>query len=441
MTHLHHDQGPRFFVLSRVMLMTLAAISAASCVESSTTENAPTQTERPTTGSELPAPGSESPSVPGSPGSPDASGVPEAASDPETPGGGDNNPSTPTTPLLEKLGLPSRFAIGLGNDVTAAENWDANKAHAWGLGQKLDIHYMYLSGFEWPTWNSPEGAYITIHVQAAKSRGVIPMFTLYQAAAEGENKIGNFSDTTFMTKYWRGVRVMFTRLGELDSPSIVHVEPDLWGYFQQRGSLPSASGVKVGSLVPECAGLPEDASGFGKCIVRLGRQLAPKAAIGLSASAFGAYTNGKSDPTKVADYLNLVGASESDLMVVETLDRDAGCFEKGVDPNCKRSGKFYWNDSDFRAHLAWAKTIHERTGKMLLWWQMPLGVPSNEFGTASSYRDNRVQWLFAHPSEFVDAGGFGAVFGTGAPNQTTVKTDNGQFRTAITQYFQAPATL
>lgn len=344
----------------------------------------------------------------------------------------------PKRHMTDKLGLPSRFLVGLGNDVTAAEGWDPNRAHAFELGQKLDLHYLYLSGLDWPTWNAPEGAYVTIHAKAAKARGVIPMFTLYQAAAWGEGNLGAFADHNFMTRYWRGVRAMYSRLGELDSPSVVHLEPDLWGYFQKKGDAPSAVRVKVGSLVPECAGMPEDASGFGKCLVRLGRRLAPKAAIGLSASSFGAYTNGVSDPKRIAAYLNAVGAIEADFLVVETLDRDAGCFERASDPNCKRSGSFYWTDADFRSHLAWAKTIHQSTGKALVWWQMPLGVPSSTWGgSAGRYRDNRVQWLFSHPREFVDAGGVGAVFGTGAPNQTTAKSDGGQFKTAVTRYYQS----
>lgn len=345
----------------------------------------------------------------------------------------------PKRHVTGRLGAQSRFLVGLGNDVTAAEGWNPNRAHAFELGSKVDIHYMYLSGLDWPTWNSPEGAYVTIHAQAAKSRGVVPMFTLYQAAAWGENNLGAFADSSFMTRYWKNVRVMYKRLGELGSASMVHLEPDLWGYFQKKGDAPSSVRVKVGSLVPECRDLPEDAAGFGKCLVRLGRQLAPKAAIGLSASSFGAYTNGASDPKRIASYLNKVGAIEADFMVVETLDRDAGCFEAAVDPNCKRSGSFYWNDAAFRQHLAWAKTIHDGTGKALLWWQMPLGVPSSSWGGwTGKYRDNRVQWLFSHPREFVDAGGFGAVFGTGAPNQTTAKTDGGQFSRAVKGYLASP---
>ena len=371
-------------------------------------------------------------------------GISSDDSDADADADADASPSAEALPdarrdVAAKLGAPSRFLIGLGNDVTAQEGWDPNRAHAYELGPKLDLHYMYLSGLDWPSWSGPDGVYVSDHARAAKARGVVPMFTLYQAAAWGENNLGAFDDATFMTRYWRNVRIMYTRLGAFGAPSVVHLEPDLWGYFQKRHASPSGVRVKVAALVPECADLPDDVAGFGKCLVRLGRSLAPKALIGLSASSFGASTNGKSDPQKIAAYLSTVGADASDLMIVETLDRDAGCFEAATDPLCRRAGSFYWNDSDFRAHLAWAKTIHEQTGKALLWWQMPLGTPSSKAGGAAGrYRDNRVAWLFAHPEEFAAAGGVGAVFGTGAPNQTTVKSDGNQFKNAVTQYYQQP---
>ncbi|HVH44276.1 MAG TPA: hypothetical protein VM925_18115 [Labilithrix sp.] len=348
---------------------------------------------------------------------------------------------SPERAVAAKLGLPARFAFGLGND--ADSGYDVNKVTAYTLGPKMDIHYMYLSGLPgeggWTDWNSPSGQYVTMHVNAAKSRGVVPMFTLYQAAAWGEGNLGAFNDSNFMTKYWRGVRTMFQRLAEGNVPAIVHIEPDLWGYTQQKGDDPAKVPMKVGALVPECTDLPANVAGFGKCIVRLSRRLSPKVVIGLSASEFGAYTNGVPDPTRVATYLNKVGGAEADIVVIETLDRDAGCFEVGTDPNCKRSGVFYWDENNVRHpnfidHLAWAKTVRTVTGKPLLWWQMPLGVPSDVSGYAGKYRDNRVRYTFSHAWEFAAAGGIGAVFGTGAPNQTTAKNDGGQFKNAMTKY-------
>ncbi|MCL2724311.1 MAG: hypothetical protein FWD69_07730 [Polyangiaceae bacterium] len=347
--------------------------------------------------------------------------------------------------LAEKLGVPARFVVGLGND---AETYDPNDVTAYKLGTKLDIHYMYLSGLDWPTWNSPAGQYVTMHANAAKAHGVIPMFTLYQAAAYGDGNLGSLLDSTFMTRYWSGVRTMFQRLGEFGSVAIVHLEPDLWGYAEQHGGdSPTAVPALVASLVPECVDLPNNIAGLARCTIRLGRKLSPKVLMGLSASLFGAYTNNVSDPVRIAKYLVDIGATDADLMVVETLDRDAGCFEKATDPNCQRSGTFYWDEANvqhpnFHDHLAWAKAIHDGTGLPLLWWQMPLGVPSTKpGGTAGAYRDNRVHYLFTHPDEFVAAGGIGAVFGTGAGNQTTATSDGSQFKNAITKYFASTTAL
>jgi hypothetical protein len=292
----------------------------------------------------------------------------------------------------------------------------------------------------WTDWNAPSGQYLTMQLNAAAARSVVPMFTLYQAAAWGEANLAAFNDSNFMTKYWRGVRTMFQRLGTFGAPAIVHIEPDLWGYTQQRGDDPSAVPMKVGALVPECTDLPSNVAGFGKCIVRLARRLSPRVVIGLSASQFAAYTNGEPDPVRVATYLSRVGGAEADIVVLESLDRDAGCFEKAIDVNCKRSGSFYWDESNvrkpnFRDHLAWARTIRTVSGKPLLWWQMPLGVPSDVPGGATGrYRDNRVRYLFSHGWEFAGVGGIGAVFGTGAPNQTTARTDGGQLKNALTRY-------
>jgi hypothetical protein len=364
-------------------------------------------------------------------------------------------PATPSKPssvpkplsaersVLAKLGLPARFAIGVGNDAPGS---DENGADTYKLGTKLDLHYMYLSNLDWPEWNQPEGAYVTRHAAAASQRGIVPMFTLYQAAAWQENNLGAFATDDFMRQYWRGVRVMFNRLAETGKPAVVHIEPDLWGYTQQRGDDPAAVPMKVGSLVPECTDLPSNVAGFGKCIIRLSRKIAPKVVIGLSASTFGAFTDGKSDPVRVGKYLDAVGANEADIIVVETLDRDAGCFEAAVDPNCQRAGDFYWDESNvrhpnFHDHLAWAKTIRQTVGRPLLWWQMPLGVPSSSPGSANQYRDNRVRYLFSHPSEFVAAGGIGAVFGKGKANQTTLATDRGQFKAAVTKYLAGPAAV
>ncbi len=358
--------------------------------------------------------------------------------------------------LLERLGRPARFLIGHGNDLPDGDaSFSFDRAGIYSLPATLDIHYVYLSGLPrettaeggpgWPDYN-PDGAFVTHVAETAVARGVVPMFTLYQAATRGELRLDVLRDPDFMGKYWDGVRLLLDKLRALDRPAMIHVEPDFWGYVQRaaRSGAPAEVPVVVGAAVPECRDLPEDVSGMGRCIVRLTRQRAPKVTLGFHASGFGALDR----PKRVAKFLTDCGALETDFIVLETLDRDAGCFEQGIDPRCGRSEYApYWDETNTRSpnfaeHVAWVSTIHERLGLPVLWWQMPLGVPSDKPGGAPKrYRDNRVRYLFAHPEAFEAAGGFGAAFGVGAPNQTDITTDDGQFARAVTQYYARPLPI
>jgi hypothetical protein len=356
--------------------------------------------------------------------------------------GGAGSPGTgKAAAVAAKLGRPARFLVGMGNDL--ANNHDQDGAYT--LGVTLDLHYAYLVGLMgeggWPDWNSG-GTFINMLTDSAKRHGVVPMFTLYGMAARGEAQVSVLTDDSYMKPYWDGAKLLFQRLGVFDGPAVVHFEPDWWAYTQQKAADPAAQAVHVTALAPDCASQPDNMIGMGKCLVVLARKYAPKAVIGFHASAWAA-----PNVATVAAYLVKIGAAEADIVVVETLDRDAGCFEAKVDQNCQRSGTFYWDEGNatspnFREHLTWAKAISDGVGKPLLWWQMPFGVPSTTpGGTAGHYRDNRVKYLFEHPAEFVAAGGLGAVFGTGAGNQTYITTDGGQFKNAVTAYLAAPVPL
>lgn len=357
--------------------------------------------------------------------------------------------------LLDKLGRPHRMLVGHGNDLPAEEKaFDFTQAGIYSLPVALDLHYVYLSGVQgevgplgvgWPDYQ-PDGGFVSEIASIDGERGTIPMFTLYQHASRGERNFAAFVDPGFMKHYWGGVRLLFERLRAFDGPAMVHLEPDFWGYAQQasRGDDPRTVPVLVKGQVPECADLPDDVAGMGRCIVRLSRALAPKVALGMHASGFGAL----GEPARVAKFLVACGANEADFLVLETLDRDAGCFEAKSDDNCKRAdGALYWDETNatspnFAEHLAWVKALHDGVGLPIMWWQMPLGVPSDvPGGTPGQYRDNRVRYFFQHPAEFEAAGGFAAAFGVGAPNQTTIDTDGGQFAAAVTGYYANPLPL
>lgn len=342
--------------------------------------------------------------------------------------------------VAEKLGR-DHFLIGLGNDL----NNDHDKDGAYTLGPSLDLHYAYLVGLMgqggWPDWNA-NGTFVNLLTDSAKRHGTVPMFTLYSMAAWGEANASVLTNDAYMKPYWDGAKLLFERLGAYADPSVVQFEPDWWAYAQQHSKGdPASVTVHVGSLAPDCVGQPSNLVGMGQCLVVLARKYAPKALVGFHASTWA-----NPDPAKVGSFLNAIGAASTDIVFIDILDRDAGCFEVHTDPNCQRGGTTGWyfdetnqTSPNYKEHLASAATIAKATGKPLMWWQVPLGVPSaTPGGTAGHYRDNRVSYLFSHVEEFIAAGGVGAVFGVGAANQTAISTDGGQFKRAVTAYFQSP---
>jgi len=147
-----------------------------------------------------------------------------------------------------------------------------------------------------------------------------------------------------------------------------------------------------------------------------------------------------------------IGAGTADFVVMQTLDRDAGCFEAaytGDHAMCTRPTHvpYYWDEANrtspnFNEHFAMARRYFEGLQLPLLWWQTPLGVPSEALGgKARSFRDNRTHYFLTHSAEIVGAGGFGVVFSAGQKSQTTIETDGGQFKRLSTQYFSHPAAL
>jgi len=349
--------------------------------------------------------------------------------------------------LARKLGRPKTFLIGMGNDLSSDN--DHGKDGAYLVGSTLDLHYAYLVAYlnkdgswgSWKDWN-PDGSFVNVLSDSADAKGVVPMYTLYSMAALGEGNLSGLTDATFQKGYWADIKLLFQRIALFGKPAVVHFEPDFWAFVQQQAhDDPTSVVVKLRQAAPDCADLSEDLVGMGHCLVRLARMYAPQALVGFHASSWA----GSAEAT--AAFLKKIGGDQADVVFSDLLDRDAGCFEAATDPACMRAGTFYWDESNatspnFHEYLAWSKSIMTGIGRPMIWWQIPFGVPSTTpGGTSGHYRDNRVHYIFSHIQEFVDAGGLGATFGTGAGNQTDPNTDGGQFKAAVAAYYQHPVAL
>ena len=285
--------------------------------------------------------------------------------------------------VARKLGRSPNFLIGLGNDL----NNDHSKDGAYTLGTTLDLHDAYLVASMqdgvWSSWKDwdPDGAFVDKLTDSASKAGVVPMFTMYGMRAIGDGNLSGLANDVFQKAYWNDIKILYQHLGKFNKPSLVHFEPDFWAYAEQQSHEdPSSLKVNLTGNVPECADLSNDLVGLGHCLVKLARMLAPKALVGFHASQWAA-----SDPKATAAFLKKVGADSADVVIADLLDRDAGCFEAAVDPLCMRSGNFYWDETNtsspnFHEYLAWSKAISSGVGRPMIWWQVPLGVPSSTAG-------------------------------------------------------------
>jgi hypothetical protein len=349
------------------------------------------------------------------------------------------------------------FMVGIGNDNSGP----------YTHGIALDLHYAYLDGYGdtggWPTWNT-NGDYPKFFADTAAQHAATPMFTYYQLALELENhNDAVLNDATRMHQYLADVRLLFQKIAGTGKAAAVQFEPDFFGYLMQRaaaGTSPDQLPAKTHFTdVPECAALPETASGLTHCVVAIGRAVAPLAKIGFHASMWGAYYD-ITDPAAdieasgraVAMFLASVGADGTDFVTVETSDRDAGFWEtSGGGSTCSITmgtrGPVYWDETNatlpnFAQHLRWVKALTTALQRPALEWQTPMGLPSPSCGGADlHWRDDRVHYFFGHVADLIDSGLAGMAFGTGAGGQTNLDTDGDALKTAITGYQAAPAAL
>jgi hypothetical protein len=235
--------------------------------------------------------------------------------------------------------------------------------------------------------------------------------------------------------------LFFQRAGAFSGTRIVfHVEPDLWGFTQQRATNDNAASVPAkvaGSGVADLAGLPDNMSGFARAIDRLRDNYAPNVQIAYHMSTWGTGTNptytNPSDSTidslstRAANYfLSLNGGF--DLVFAEFTDRDAG-FKQYIYGD---GGASWWDSGDFTRFARWLANFSNTTQKRIVLWQIPLGNTKMRAvnNTWNHYQDNKVEWFFDEPSRarldaYRQAGVIAFFFGRGADGATCACDGNG----------------
>ena len=214
-----------------------------------------------------------------------------------------------------------------------------------------DYVYQYIT-YGWESW----GMNFTYRfVQQAWSKGYIPMVTVYlmlgappDCGEGGECYASKLQNDATVQAYLDSLQ-RAAQEAQGNKPVIFNLEPDFYGFMQQLSNTSTPpSGVQPDdpSSYPVAlnkSGYANTLAGFGRYMVDLVHATAPNALVAPMASMWA--TNG--DPQTVtsqqaaqmaqrtAAFIDVMGGAQSDLLVVEWSDRDAG---SGLRP--------WWDDTD-----------------------------------------------------------------------------------------------
>jgi hypothetical protein len=330
-------------------------------------------------------------------------------------------------------GWPNRVELGMGDSPGGAAAMRGTTAFA--------FRYQYLAGGAntgngWATWNT-NGDFARYYIEDSAANGIIPVFTYYMllqstpgGGDESTADFTNLNNTATMTAYFNDLKLFFQKAGAFPAQKVVlHVEPDLWGYMEQRSTGDDARTVpaKVAETgIAELAGLPGNVSGFARAVARLRDAYAPNVFLGYHISVWGTGVDiplsNPSDATvdalagRAAAFYTSLGAS-FDVAFAEFSDRDAGFYQYVYGDG----GQHWWDAEDFRRSARFLGGFSTIAGKRIVMWQIPLGNTKmlSQNNTWGHYQDNRPEWFLdeaarTHLTAYRDAGVVAFLFGGGA---------------------------
>jgi hypothetical protein len=358
--------------------------------------------------------------------------------------------------------LPSdRLNFGLSNGPGEL-SWMTSSGVPWRY------RYAYLSGgvntlSGWETWQDPAmppGQYAVDYMSSSTTSpaSYLPVFSYYEllqsspstGGTELDRDFSNLNNNATMKSYYANFKLLMQKAGAYTGPVVVHVEPDLWAYMQQKGQ---AGGATTADQVPasvgssgfaDVGGYANSVQGFACALLHLRDLYAPQGNVVMAIHAslwssgidIGSDTNpGTSaavEADKTATFLNSAcaganpyGGSTWDVVFNDVADHDAGWFEAQNSPR-------WWDRTNhtlpnFARYLAWVAELHGKTGKPQVVWQVPVGNQYylTENNTDGHYQDNRAEYFLNHTGDLFAAGLIAVLFGRGNAHQTTYTDDKG----------------
>jgi hypothetical protein len=333
-------------------------------------------------------------------------------------------PAAALAPLPSGWPYQTTLELGVNNSEPAPVS------RSWS---RLAFRYAYFTT-GWRSWSSPDGQFAAAFIRSTAGAGMTPVITFYEILTIGGSPIGgegptdlrNLADPATMRAYYGDFKMLLQKAaGFPNNKVIVHVEPDLWGYVQQRAAGDDAATVPaaVGSIgLRELAGLSNTAAGFAQALVRMRDLYAPNVILGYHFSGWGTrvdldratLSTVGALATRSADFYKSLRVS-FDVTFSDMSDRDAGYRGSGA----------FWSSAKYDKQIAWLSGYATQVNQRLVLWQIPLGnrVMRSMNNTTNHYQSFQVEDLLGDPAQarlrrYRDTGVIALIFGPGASNQT-----------------------
>jgi hypothetical protein len=330
--------------------------------------------------------------------------------------------------------LPARPAWGTNEwDEDPGEDWQVKSGVPW------DYVYQYIT-WNWESWGPN---FVNRFVNQAWSKDYVPVISVYMVLGV-PGSCGDESADCYAAKLQNATTVS-NYLASLQRaaqqangthPVIFHLEPDFYGYMQQRNydpKLPQPDSPTNYPVALNVSGYPNNLAGFGRRMVDVTHQAAPNALVAPHASMWATNADPNAVPASqvvtmaqsTATFINAMGGAQAELFFVEWSDRDSGC----TDLDQCQPPRAWWDDTNrslprvSRANL-WENALSAAAGKRLILWQVPAGNMSLD-NTCDHYQDNRPAYAFRHPRDLYEGGVMAILFGSGATCLTNPSTDGG----------------
>ncbi|MEU7873402.1 RICIN domain-containing protein [Dactylosporangium sp. NPDC049140] len=382
-------------------------------------------------------------------------------------GGATSQPSTstrPSAPSSPAAGGGGGSAVRFMGSSTVLIGGSMNDASA--TAAPFDVRYAYVHSHPapssesytaslckdawkdwwgcWPGSTTPPGYYVTwwdAQVAKATYKGSPhpqKMFWTWYSLRDlgdlagqpdGPGEVVAINKVDLLTRYMNDYRFFLQKIG--NSPDMIDIEPDFWGYVRSLGDPHKVAAQVTAANPTDCGSQENSAAGLSRCLIAMARRYAPNTTVGMHLTCWDWSSNRQGC---IKDYASL-GAQNADFLVVDVSDRDAGWY--ALPANGSRNT--FWTDQKAADALEFYKTMAESVGKPVVLWQIPVGNMAQN-NTLNHYKDDKVDWFFAHMDQVANAHVVSLLFGAGQQEQTAVETDGGNLISKTIAYRKSGGT-